>query len=74
MIRRSVWNPTVLMPTTIGAMPKLEALGQYQEAIVDYDQAIELDPNFSLPYLNRGNAKLEYGQYQEAIVDYDQAA
>ena len=33
--------------------------GDYQEAIKDYDEAIELDPNFAYAYNNRGEAKFE---------------
>ena len=49
------------------------ALGQYQEAIHDYNQAIELDPNHLYAYNNRGVAYAALGQYQEAIHDYNQA-
>ena len=48
-------------------------LGQYQEAIVDYDQAIRLELDDAYAYYNRGVAKFALGQYQEAIADYDQA-
>jgi tetratricopeptide (TPR) repeat protein/S1-C subfamily serine protease len=48
-------------------------LGNKQEAIVDYDRAITLNPKYSTAYMNRGNARSELGNKQEAIVDYDRA-
>ena len=45
--------------------------GQYQQAIEDYDKAIELDPNDGRAYYNRGNSYSRQGQYQQAIDDYD---
>ena len=43
------------------------------EAIADYDQAIELSPNFPEAYNNRGVAKEKLGLFFEALDDYDQA-
>jgi tetratricopeptide (TPR) repeat protein len=48
-------------------------LGQNQAAIIDYDRAIAINPNFAMAYSNRGPAKSELGQNQAAIIDYDQA-
>ena len=48
-------------------------LGQYEEAINDYDKAIELRPDYAPVYKNRGNAKAELGRYEEAITDFDKA-
>ena len=46
----------------------------YQEAIEDYDKAIELDhPNSAQAYNNRGNAKQRLGDHEGAIQDYDKA-
>ena len=47
-------------------------LKQYQEAIADYDKAIELNQKMCR-YYNRGNAKYELKQYQEAIADFNKA-
>lgn len=48
-------------------------LGLYEEAIKDFNKAIELNPNISEAYNNRGNAKNNLKQYEEAIKDYDKA-
>ena len=48
-------------------------LGQYDAAIVDYDNAIRLKPDHQNAYYNRASAKCNLGQYTAAIVDYDNA-
>ena len=49
-------------------------LGQYQEALVDYNKVIELNhPNKAITYCNCGDAKNCLKQYEEAIVDYNKA-
>ena len=48
-------------------------LGQYEEAIADYDKAIELDHKYIDAYYNRGNAKANLERHEEAIADYDKA-
>lgn len=42
-----------------------------EEAISDYDKAIEIAPNATDPYLNRGAALEGQGHYTEAIQDYN---
>jgi len=42
-----------------------------QEAIADYNKAIELAPTATDPYLNRGAALEALGQWEEAIADYN---
>ena len=46
---------------------------KYEEALNDYDEAIELDPDNSYCYCNRGIAYEKMGEYQEAINDYNKA-
>ena len=48
-------------------------LKQHQEAIADYDKAIELNPKYFNAYYNRGTAKDGLKQYKESIADYDKA-
>lgn len=45
-------------------------LDQYEDAIADYTEAIQLNPKHSLSYLNRGVANYSYGEYEAAIADY----
>jgi len=48
-------------------------LGQYQNAMRDYDQAISLDSNFTQAYVNRGVIYHKIGKYQEAISNFNHA-
>jgi tetratricopeptide (TPR) repeat protein len=48
--------------------------GQHQEAILEYTQAIQLDPNYVEAYFYRGNALALEGQPQEGIEDLQKAA
>ena len=48
-------------------------LGQYEEAVADYDQAIRLQPDYTDFYIFRSNAKAELGQHREAGADLEAA-
>jgi lipoprotein NlpI len=51
-----------------------QAKGEYDRAIADYAQAIQLDPKDALAYYNnRGLAYRAKGEYDRAIADYTQA-
>ena len=47
--------------------------GQYDQAISDYNKALEIDPSDALAYSNRGNAYDDKGQYDQAISDHNKA-
>jgi tetratricopeptide (TPR) repeat protein len=49
------------------------ALGNRQEAIIDFSRAIDGNPNDFLAYYNRGMAKSSLGNPKQAIIDYDRA-
>jgi Flp pilus assembly protein TadD len=44
---------------------------QFNEAIADYDKAIELNPNFPRAYYERGWAKMQKGDFEGARADYE---
>jgi tetratricopeptide (TPR) repeat protein len=46
---------------------------KYVEAILEYDEAIKIDPNFSLAFEYRGLSKYELGDYKGATLDYTKA-
>ncbi len=46
---------------------------EHEEAMKDYDKAIELNPQYAEAYNNRGIAKAELGRNEEAMKDYDKA-
>ena len=50
-----------------------KAKGDFDRAIADFDQAIELDPKYCSAYFNRGIAWASKGDFDRAIADYDQA-
>lgn len=47
--------------------------GEYQEAILDLNEAIRLDPQYAEAYNNRGAAYGDLGHHRRAIQDYDEA-
>ena len=49
-------------------------LGKFEDAIQNYDKAIELDSNVnSACYYNRGTAYFSLGKFEDAIQDYNKA-
>ena len=48
-------------------------LKRYEEALVAYEQAIRLDPNYVLAYDNKGDALYRLKRYEEALVACEQA-
>ena len=46
-------------------------LKQFERAIKDYNQAIELKSDYAEAYNNRGATYAKLGQYARAIADYD---
>ncbi|MFN7853377.1 MAG: tetratricopeptide repeat protein, partial [Dolichospermum sp.] len=46
--------------------------GNYQQALANFDAALELYANFSMAYINRGNIFHILGNYEKAIADYNQ--
>ena len=49
------------------------SVGQYKEAIEDYDKAIELNPNNSSYYNSRGISKVRLIKYDKDIKGYNEA-
>ncbi len=47
--------------------------GQHDQAISDYDKALEINPRNAKPYYNRGIAYFEKGQYDKAWEDVHKA-
>jgi tetratricopeptide (TPR) repeat protein len=47
--------------------------GQYDRALQDYEQAIQLNPSNATAYNNRGIIYRINGDYARAIADYDEA-
>ena len=47
--------------------------GRQQEAIQNYDKAVELAPKLFVAWYNRGNALADLGRHEEAIASYQEA-
>ena len=45
----------------------------FDSALADFNEALELIPGFAEAYLNRGNAYLFVGQFDQAVSDYGAA-
>jgi len=48
--------------------------GDYQEAIADYNRALQIDDNYAEAYNNRGSARYMLGDKQKARSDWQTAA
>ena len=48
-------------------------LKEFRAALVDYDKAIELDPNFADAYFNRGLTNIFLGNNRKGISDLSKA-
>ena len=59
-------------PVTNSSKIKMKSL-QYDRVLKDYNKAIELDPQFSQAYFNRGNLYFFQKNYRAALADYDEA-
>ncbi|MCB0214498.1 MAG: tetratricopeptide repeat protein [Anaerolineae bacterium] len=49
-----------------------QALGNPQKSLINYDQAIDLDPEFATAYYNRGLAYANLGEIEQAAIDLEQ--
>jgi tetratricopeptide (TPR) repeat protein len=52
---------------------ELLKLKRYNEAMIDFNKAIALYPNFEIAYINRATTFYFLGRYQEALRDYNHA-
>ena len=49
------------------------ALGEFTEALADYNAAIQLRPDYADAYHNRGVVKIQLNQLNDALADFDEA-
>jgi tetratricopeptide (TPR) repeat protein len=50
-----------------------EAIGQFDQAISDYNRAIAIKPDYAVAYEARGNSYYKIRQFDWAITDYNRA-
>ncbi|EKD07374.1 protein prenyltransferase alpha subunit [Arthrospira platensis C1] len=51
----------------------MKDLGEYEQALSSFDQALKYKPDFHDAWNNRGNVLYDLGEYEQAISSYDQA-
>lgn len=51
----------------------LSLIGRYDEAIADYDQALEIQPNHAVTLNNRSWALFKMGRHEEALPDVEKS-
>ncbi len=51
----------------------LNRRGDYNEALVDFNAAIEIDSEIAEAYLNRGNTWFFAGRHDDAMADYEKS-
>lgn len=61
------------MPTINNSAKALYSIGDYQNAINDYTQVIQLDPYYAPAYLGRADASAELNDAESPIADYTKA-
>jgi tetratricopeptide (TPR) repeat protein len=47
--------------------------GQCHEALLSYNKALRLDPDYTVVHSNKGLVLYDLGQYQEALLSYNEA-
>ena len=50
-----------------------DALQRYEDALTNYNQAVDLAPRFTHTYNNRGDTYRNMQRYEDALVDFDRA-
>jgi S1-C subfamily serine protease len=62
-------NAKAYFDNGVAALGKLD----YEKAIIDFTEAIRLDPSYALAYVSRGDASTSHGNLDDAIRDYNEA-
>ena len=71
----SIIRPSRPRRTGRGLLParlRLSGDGQNEQALTDFDRAIERDPRFAAAYLERGRIRTESGDFDAALADFGQ--
>ncbi|CAJ1336476.1 unnamed protein product [Effrenium voratum] len=71
MLDRFAGLPDIEVRVRCNRGNSLARQGKLQEALQDYNRAIELVPDAADPHLNRGAVYEALGRLEEALVDYD---
>jgi tetratricopeptide (TPR) repeat protein len=71
LIQKSTFPRALLAPIYSRRGNTYLSFKDYQQAIADFDRALELDPNFAFAYRNRGWAYYWLKEYQRAFADFN---
>lgn len=71
--QKSSFPQTLLAPIYRKRGNTYSSYGNYQQAIADFDRALELDPNYNFAYRSRGWAYYQFKDYQRAFADFNYA-
>ena len=52
---------------------RLDAAGDYDRALQDYDRSIKINPSYAKAYNNRGIVYEEKGDTNRAVKDFDRS-
>ena len=66
-------RPTLRNRLGVDRLVRHLANGHYDQALADYDRAIELDAANTWAFLGRGDTYQAMGRYDQALADYDRA-
>lgn len=84
-MRNNVWKDEITLSTdSIKKSPgkgrpynnrgdALVDAGRYEEALLDFDKAVELLPKYAMAYYNRGNLYQKQKKYDQALADFNYA-
>jgi tetratricopeptide (TPR) repeat protein/V8-like Glu-specific endopeptidase len=72
-VARTVQSPTVTADDYFISAGQKNEQGNYQGALIDYDKSINLNPNYSFAYNNRGILKDQLNDIPGALADYNKA-
>ncbi len=84
-MRNNVWKDEITLSTdSINKSPgkgrpynnrgdALVDAGRYEEALLDFDKAVELLPKYAMAYYNRGNLYQKQKKYDQALADFNYA-
>jgi tetratricopeptide (TPR) repeat protein len=69
-----VWEPVPPDASSYCRRGDLHAArGENNQAIIDFDEAIRLDPEYVAAYASRASAREQLGQHLQVIADYEKA-
>ncbi|KOV95510.1 hypothetical protein ADK65_29570 [Streptomyces sp. NRRL B-1140] len=73
LLRRAVLDAPAQARARLVRGDELRGEGAYAQALIEYDRAVELDPELALAYRHRSGIRGDLGDHDGAIADLDRA-